>query len=105
MQSKVTACGLGASRQGLGIFNQKRASSKLDLKGKSPSKANKIREQLRASRMGMHGGQQSEPAQPNILDKINLAQSLYVSETPDLENGSAKSKDKKDKQTYFNNVS
>ena len=41
--------------------------------------------------------QQNENAQKpglssNILDKINLAQSIYVPETPDLENGSNKSK-------------
>lgn len=37
--------------------------------------------------MGVHGHQMENPVpgSTNILDKINLAQSLYVSETPDLE--------------------
>ena len=54
MQSRVTSgkSKLGISQLASGIFNKKRGSSNLKLSG-SPSKASKIRERLRASRLGV----------------------------------------------------
>jgi hypothetical protein len=84
MQSRMTSSKLGISQLASGIFSKKRGSSNLKKSG-SPSKANKIRERLRASRLGVQAPNDNQPGNPSILDKITLAQSIYVPETPDLE--------------------